>query len=234
MDTEFQKLKQELRKLYPATYDTENYDILDIEQVKKLIRQKEGERIITRLKKCKPGMNGWKEFQDICLDLVKLTLENEEFYNANALPEVRSEYVPFGEKGIRKDIVIPLNPKPDPNGTNIWDTFKNEPWSCKYLVFDAKNYNNKIKDRQIYQMFHYLSRDKGRIGIIFSRKHKLDESGKFALDRLRDESYMIFIFNDDDFEQWVESFIKGTIKDFFRDKFTKYEHSFKRSVLIEI
>lgn len=233
MNAGLQKLRQELRELYPSTYYTQNYDILDIEQVKRLIRQKKGENIIARLKGCKPGRDGWKEFQDICLDLIKLTLENEEFYNANAIPEVRSEYVPLGEKGIRKDIVIPLNPKPDPNGTNIWNIFKNDPWNCKYLVFDAKNYNGKIKDRQIYQMFHYLSPDRGRIGIIFSRKHKLDETGKFALERLRDDHYIIFIFNDDNFEEWIKCYINGTVKDFFRDKFTKYEHSFKKSVLTE-
>jgi len=109
----------------------------------------------------------------------------------------------------------------------IWDEFRSEPYDCKYLIFDAKNYNGPIKDKEIYQMFHYLNPKKGRIGIIFSRKSSVDESGKAALRRIKDDNYIIFVLTDDDVIKWIDCYTRdGSVRTYFRTLLTIYDSSF--------
>jgi hypothetical protein len=76
-------------------------------------------------------------------------------------------------------------------------------------------------------MFHYLNHRNGRIGIIFSRKYKVDKSGKAVLRRIREEDYTVFVLDDSDIKMWIDSYIsEGHVRTFFRDLLTKYDHSF--------
>lgn len=231
MKDDLRELRQELRDLYSSDYEVKNFDSLtDLNQIQRLIRKRSGENLVKRLESCKPGSEEWKKFQDICLELVKLTLEKNEFEECTTSSELPATFVPLDSKGVRKDIVIPLNPKKvesDDDVKTIWDTFKYKPWYCRYLVFDAKNYNGKITDKEVYQMFHYLNGRNGRIGIIFSRKYTIDESGKAVLRRIREENYMVFVLNDSDIKTWIDYYIsEGHVRTFFRDLLTKYDHSF--------
>jgi len=224
------ELRQELRDLYPSEYEVKNFDLLDVNQIQGLIRKRRGENLKKKLESCKPGIENWKNFQNICFDLIKLTLEDNEFEECKAIPELRGDYMLLDSKGVRKDIVIPLEPKKRESNDNIktiWDEFRDEPWGCRYLVFDAKNYKIKIKYKQIYQMFHYLNPKNSRIGIIFSRKSGLDKSARAAITRIRDDGYMIFVLNDNDIKMWIDSYISdGHVRTFFRKVLTNYDQSF--------
>ena len=230
MNDKINELKNRLKLLKPDDYVSKNYDsLVNIDQIEQIIRQIEGENLKKLLKQCRPGTKEWKKFQDFCFSLVQLTLEKNEFCECKTRSELVAKYVPQGIKGLRKDIIIPLIPKQfntKDDVKNIWDEFRNEPWNCSYLVFDAKNYKNGITHTQIYQMFHYLNKRNGKIGIIFTRQHSIDKSGKAALIRIRDDNYMVFVLNDKDIEKWIDTYIEqGNIRVFFRDLKTQFDHS---------
>jgi hypothetical protein len=231
MKDNFQELHQELRGLYPLEYETKNYNSLtSIGQIQKLIRKARGEELKRRLEECETGIENWKKFQDICFDLVNLTLEKNEFEECRAIPEISGDFVPFDSKGVRKDIVIPLKPKKRKSYDNIktiWDELRDEPWFCKYIIFDAKNFKGKIKDKEVYQMFHYLNPKGSRIGIIFSRKYSLDKSGKAAVRRIREDNYMVFVLDENQIKEWIDDYVnEGHVRIFFQDLLTRYDHSF--------
>lgn len=229
--SEVEELQKELKSIAPEDYQAKNYSsVTDIVQIKKLIREICGNDLKKRLNSCSPGQKDWKNFQDICLDLVKLTLEQNEFKDAKTSSELPTSFVPLDSKGIRKDIVIPLVPKrleKNEDIATIWDQFRYKPWHCRYLVFDAKNYSGYIKDKEIYQMFHYLNKKNGKIGVIFSRKYSVDKSGKAVLRRIRDENYIVFILTDKKIVDWINCYIeRGHVRSFFQDVLTEYDHSF--------
>ena len=97
MIDDYSKLKDELKSLYPEDYETKDYDSLftgasgGIESAEKLIREKKGGNLLQRLKGCSPGNSDWKTFEDVCLDLVKLTFENNEFASTFILISIAYE-----------------------------------------------------------------------------------------------------------------------------------------------
>lgn len=231
MNDKISVLKQKLKKIATNDYDEKNYDSLsDINQIEQIIRKIEGDNLKNLLKKCYPGHEKWRLFQDFCFELVKITLEKSEFTECKTRSELQTSYAPLDSKASRKDIIIPLTPKQFTNKDdikNIWDEFRYDPWNCKYLVFDAKNYKSSITHNQIYQMFHYLNKRNGKIGIIFSRKHTVDKSGQAALRRIREEDYIIFVLSDKTVGKWIDAYIEeGHVRTFFRDLKTKFDHSF--------
>ena len=227
MSDSLQENLNELQKLAPAEYIARSYATLaNNDQVLKLIREVKGNGLKSRLKACMPGAGQWKEFEVICFELVKLTLEESEFLECKARDQITSNNVTFGIKKVRKDIVIPLKPRAI-NGGSIWDTFRSNPYNCEYLIFDAKNYSAEITHKEIYQMYHYLGPKKGKVGIIFSRKYLCDESAKAALIRIRADYYMVLVLNDKKIEEWINEYIeKGNVRTYFTSLKTEYDQSF--------
>jgi hypothetical protein len=197
-----------------------DYESLEQDQKAKQQRQTTGDSLLIRLGGCKSGTETWRDYQQICFDLIKLTFKAD--LSSDPGWEERSEYIK-GLKGLRRDITILNHPL---NKSGCWIRFRDEDLNCKMIVFDCKNYKRKqsISELEIYQLYGYLDpRTIGKLGVILSRHGKLDPSAKTARRRLLQDGYEILVLKDSDLEEWIQVYIDyGSVESFFSTKYREF------------
>lgn len=226
----FEELKNELKALYPGDYETKHYDELfngellesssNYLRIQKLIRSGRAAKLLNDLNLCDDNPADWKKFQDFCFDLVKTTIEKNEFTKVPTLSELRTIYDVPGVSGQRKDIVIANNSK-DQSDSCVWRRLYNE-YMCRILVFDAKYYSTELSAETIFQMYSYLDPNERRIGFILSKTGQCSREAKAALRRIKKDNYHIIIFSIDDMKEWLKEYSDdGTIEKTFFKKYTE-------------
>lgn len=92
----------------------------------------------------------------------------------------------------RYDFVCRIKPS-----TEFWQ-FITQHLDSRYIVFEFKNYSEKIKQGQILTTEKYLL-EKGlrKVGIIFSRKGSDTNATKMAQGAMREHGKLILVLNDD-------------------------------------
>lgn len=119
--------------------------------------------LIDRLMSCPGGTTGWKEFEDVCLDIL-LCL----FVPPLAKPKVQ----PRTYSGIdRRDAVFPNR---NFEALNSWGLLLQE-LNARMILFEFKNYNNtEIGKNEVDQTRNYLTEPMGRLAIMLCSKQPND------------------------------------------------------------
>lgn len=120
---------------------------------------KKVQELIKKLDECPEGNEGWKEYEDICVEILKYIfvppLEN---------PKIQSRR----ENGIDiRDAIFPNR-----NSNENWKFIRDD-YDAKYIVFEFKNYSengSEIDKQVLLQIDDYLKKTIGRFGIICSKK----------------------------------------------------------------
>ena len=93
--------------------------------------------------------------------------------------------------------------------TEFWKFIINEIQS-RYIIFEFKNYSEKINQGQILTTEKYLFNQALRkVAIIFSRKGGDESADKFIRGALRESGKVILVLSDDDVEEMITDKEKG-------------------------
>lgn len=146
------------------------------------------QKFIRRLDECPEGKEGWKEYENICIDILRYL-----FVPPLIKPRVQSRT----ESGIEiRDAIFPNRGNHD-----IWSLIRND-YDAKYIVFEFKNYSlNKtgadIDKCVVNQVKNYLTQTIGRLGFVCSKKEP-SRSGYEArkLCYIEDKKLVIFLNNE--------------------------------------
>jgi hypothetical protein len=115
--------------------------------------------LIKRLDTCPEGIPGWKQYEDICLDVL-----NHLFVPPLGEPKIQSRR----ESGIDiRDAIYPNR-----NSNENWKFIRDD-YDAKYIVFEFKNYSqngSEIDKHVLLQIDDYLKKTIGRFGIVCSKK----------------------------------------------------------------
>ena len=114
------------------------------------------EELRNRLSSCPKGQSGWRDFEDICIDILRFS-----FVPPLHEPRIQAR----SSSGVtRRDAIFP-NRITD---TSIWGQLRNE-LGARMILFEFKNNTKqKISPKDVNQVNTYLTRPIGRLGIICS------------------------------------------------------------------
>lgn len=121
--------------------------------------------IIRRLYDCPPGMDGWRDFEEICVEILTYL-----FVPPLAPPRIQSRT--YSEID-RRDAIFPNR---EDIGPNIWARIFRE-LNARMILFEFKNYNHEeIGKEEVNQTRNYLTRAMGQLAIICTNKPPNDQA----------------------------------------------------------
>jgi len=144
------------------------------------------QNLIKELENCAEGMEGWKEYEDVCIKIFKYL-----FVPPLSEPKIQSRR----ESGIDiRDAIFP-NRAANEN----WK-FIREDYDAKYIVIEFKNYAKKgseIDKYVVIQIDDYLKKTIGRFGIICSKKTPNDSGLQKRKDMFIEHNKLILFVNNE-------------------------------------
>jgi len=192
-----------LRKLYSYPKLIEKYfsikPIIDTKPRKLIDEELEKvQEYIKRLDSCPEGKAGWKEYEDICLEIL-----NYLFIPPLGKPKIQSRR----ESGVDvRDAIYPNR-----NSNENWKFLRND-YDAKYIVFEFKNYSqegSEIDKHVLLQIDDYLKKTIGRFGVICSKK-KPNKSGiEKRKDVFIENNKLILFLNNEDIKEMLLRKHKG-------------------------
>lgn len=140
-----------------------------------------------RLKKIDTGKKGFVEYENLCINILKLLFSD--------YLSIWKEQKTSNAGLYRFDLICKIK-------SNIKDDFFwtiNNYFNTRYIVFDFKNYSEEITQKEVYTTEKYLY-DKAlrKVAIIISRKPFTDNAEKVARGCLRENGKVIINLTDDD------------------------------------
>ena len=121
--------------------------------------------LIGELKSCPPGESGWKQFEDICIEvLIYLFVPPLE----NPRIQIRSH------SGIdRRDAIFPNR---NFTSENTWGKIHQE-LNARLILFEFKNYDkSEIGKDAVNQVRNYLTEPMGKLGILCCNKKPVESA----------------------------------------------------------
>lgn len=145
-----------------------------------------------RLDNCPEGKEGWKAYEDICIDIL-----NYLFVPPLGEPKIQSRR----ESGIDiRDAVYPNR------NSNVNWKFIRDDYDAKYIVFEFKNYSkegSEIDKHVLLQIDDYLKRTIGRFGIICSKKLPNKSGLEKRKDVFIENNKLILFLNNDNMKEML-------------------------------
>jgi HJR/Mrr/RecB family endonuclease len=144
-------------------------------------------KLIARLKDCPEGQNGWKEFENVCIEIL-----NYLFVPPLKEPKIQSRT----ESGIDvRDALYP-NRCDHPN----WKFVRTD-YDAKYILFEFKNYKTgdggvDIDKSVVNQVRNYLKQTIGRIGFVCSRREPVSSFFETRKQAFIEEKKVILFLSD--------------------------------------
>jgi hypothetical protein len=175
-------------------------------------------KLISRLKECPEGKVGWKDYENICIDIL-----NYLFVPPLKEPKIQSRT----ESGIdMRDALYP-NRCEHPN----WKFIRND-YDAKYILFEFKNYSTSdggsaIDKDVVNQVRNYLKQTIGKIGFVCSKKepsHSGLEARKQAY--IDDKKLIIFLNNEQLMEMLMRKYRKEEPSDIILDLIDEFNLNF--------
>lgn len=165
----------------------------------------------TRLLSCEVGKKGWREYENICLDILDLLF-------VPPFSKVFTQVTSI-DNHERRDAVIPNN-----NYKGFWNSLRHE-YDCKNIIIEFKNKSKKFTKDSLNQLRIYLSKPTiGRFGLLFVRKLNSDTillARRYAFEQSR---VLILIVDDDKLiDMMVYKSIYGSIDGFLEELKTEFE-----------
>ncbi len=121
--------------------------------------------LISNLKSCPLGVNGWKQFEDICIEILTFL-----FVPPLEVPRIQIRT----RSGIdRKDAIFPNR---NFNLENTWGKIYQE-LNARLILFEFKNYDKtEIEKEDVNQVRNYLTEPMGKIGILCCNKEPVESA----------------------------------------------------------
>jgi HJR/Mrr/RecB family endonuclease len=152
----------------------------------------ETQTFIKRLNECSPGIEGWKEYENTCIDIL-----NYLFVPPLGAPKIQSRR----ESGVDiRDAIFPNR-----NKNENW-RFIREDYDAKYIVFEFKNYSDggsDIDKQSVLQINDYLKKTIGRFGIICSRKDPNQSGLEKRKDVFIENSKLVLFMSNDQLREML-------------------------------
>lgn len=189
--TKFEKLFNSINQLsdkpsFPVEKTATEVDKLKQERVLKGRQQaKKGEKICKALKKIETGKAGWKKFETKIQEALVYIFENDLSQWS------RQERTDDGLN--RFDLICRIS------SSNDYWTSLSRYFHTRYILFEMKNYKDKIKQGQIYTTEKYLFKTALRgVGYIIARNDADENALKAAKGALREHGKLLQILNLDE------------------------------------
>jgi HJR/Mrr/RecB family endonuclease len=148
--------------------------------------------LIKRLEECPEGKEGWKTYEDICIDIL-----NYLFVPPLGEPKIQSRR----ESGVDiRDAVYPNR-----NSNKNWKFIRDD-YDAKYIVFEFKNYSkdgSEIDKQILLQIDDYLKKTIGRFGIICSKKAPNRSGLEKRKDVFIENNKLILFVNNEDLKEML-------------------------------
>jgi hypothetical protein len=161
-------------------------------------RLEKAKQIIYSLKICKPGIQHWKQYEEVCIDALNF------IFVPPFKTVIPQQSTSDGHE--RRDAIIPNN-----QTTGFWK-FIREEFQSRHIVCEFKNKSETLSKKDVEQLRIYLSnKSLGRFGLLFSRKYPSSSVLTALRQAYEQADILILVIND----RVLESLIK--IKSFMGD-----------------
>lgn len=149
--------------------------------------------LLTRLCDCTSGRKDAEKFENVCCDFLKYLFSDDL-----ALWEIQET----SNIGLyRFDLLCRIK---DNNSKTFWSMMEHH-FRSKYIIFEFKNYSDKITQKEIYTTERYLYSKALRNFAIIIAKNGFDENSIWAAKgSLRENGKLILPITPDDLKQMLE------------------------------
>ena len=162
--------------------------------------KEKGLNLINRLAESDPGKNGAdKKFEGLCADIIKFLFPDELRITEDCIQ------VKTYDNLFVMDMVCPIKDK-----KSFWG-FIQETFNTKFIVFEFKNYGNKIKQNLIFTTKKYLTRAALKsVAVIISREGFNGGAKAAARGCLREDGKLLLDINIQDLKEMINQKIEGS------------------------
>jgi hypothetical protein len=144
-----------------------------------------GTRLCSELRGLKSGKKSWPEYERICENILKYLFPNDL--------HGWHKQVSTTDGLNRFDYVCRIIPT-----TEFWQ-FIVQHLDSRYMIFEFKNYSEKIKQGQVLTTEKYLlERGLRRVAVVFSRNGADPNAVRMAQGAMREQGKLILVLKDDD------------------------------------
>jgi len=161
------------------------------------IRIYQAQKLLLKLKKCPKGIKGWRQFEDICVNIIDFVFR-DSFRNF----KIKSQSRTYNNIDIRDAIV-------QNTGKDFWEELRLD-YDAKNIVFEFKNLTKKIGKDELIQISDYLSKESlGKVGIIFSREGLSESGAEKQRSLLADAKKLVLVLAENDIVDLVNKKLRN-------------------------
>jgi len=180
-------LPYSVESVEPVNFDEQAKDPLYLSW---LMHSDNTTELMKKLNDCVAGVKGAYEFEDVCFDLLKYIFSEDL--------SLWKKQAKSNDGLFRFDLLCRIK---DNNSKSFWSMMEKY-FNSKYVVFEYKNYSEKIKQNQVYTTERYLYRKALRSVAIIIAKNGYDEHALWAAKgSLRENGKLILIITVDDLKK---------------------------------
>lgn len=164
-----------------------------------IVEEKKSEKeLIKKLEQWKPRKSNWKEYEDLCREIVDYLFNDRLLFKGNQKKSNDGLY--------RFDSIYKIK---DNQTKDLWNTITKY-FNSKYIIFEFKNYKSKITQKEIYttEKYLYLKALRG-VAIIISCKGADENAQKAIKGTLREDGKLILSISNDDLIKMLNRKIEG-------------------------
>jgi hypothetical protein len=184
---------------YPAVRNAYSAALSAQQEFKRIIDQskppdeanRQAQELITRLDAVPRGKDGWREYEDVCIDI----------FNYAFMPPLRPPRIQnWTEDGLdRRDAIYPIG-----TGGAFWESIKYE-HSSRMVVVEFKNYTGPIGQTEVESLGQYLlPKAKRSFGILCSREPPSEPAVKARRRAWMTAENIILFLSDGDLAQMAQ------------------------------
>ena len=165
--------------------------------INKIIYNQQYQTFEKQLKNIKPGRKDASKYEQIMTDILKYLFEKDLAIWATQL---------MTDDGLYKyDLVCRINP-----GNTFWDSLISD-FHSRYVVFEYKNYNEPIKQTQIYTTEKYLYKTALRsVCFMIARNGAEKNAIKASKGVLRETGKLLLVLSEEDLLEMIKYKDNGT------------------------
>lgn len=161
------------------------------EQHKQFHSDNSKSNLLSFFEQIEPGVDSFIDYEELCINVLKSLFE----INLSGWKKQKKT----DDNLHRYDLVCKIN-----KGNEFWDFIMHD-FSSRYIIFEFKNYTDKISQTQIYTTEKYLYKTALRnVAIIISRKGANENAIKASKGILRESGKLIINLNDEHLKNMLE------------------------------
>lgn len=151
--------------------------------------------LLCRFNKIPRGEKGWRQYEDLCFDIIRYLFMDDLFISEKSRQEIT-------EDGLNRFDYVCRVKKHSEDG--FWEMIDGK-LNSRYVVFEFKNYSEKISQGQIYTTEKYLyGKSLRTVAFIFSREGVDENAEKAIRGIVRETGKLIISITDKDLKEMIE------------------------------